>query len=228
MKQGVSLRGVKEGYQLRIEAEESFAVVLEQLESLLKKIKEEQKNGKAKEKEDIPLIIETGNRLFSDSEKEKITSIVELHSHFNIKSFDAQVASIEKVYEWYEKNSLQLKMEAVRSGQVLDAPGDILLIGNVNPGGIIRAVGSIFVIGELRGIVHAGVEGNDQAVVVANYQFSSQVRIADNVQVLEEKEETDSNYEIAFMNDLHVLEFQPAEHSRKIRPELGELPGRLL
>lgn len=230
MKQVVSLRGVKDGYQLRIEAEAAFKEILEQLESLLKKINNEQKNEDEKEttKERIPLFVETGNRLMTEKEKEKITSIVKSHSQFDIQSFSAEVVTIEKAYDWHEKNSLQLKMETVRSGQVMDLPGDVLLIGNINPGGVLRASGSIFIIGELRGIAHAGFEGNEEAVVVADYQHASQVRLADQVHVLEEREALTANYEVAYINESKNVNFEPVDNLKKIRPALGELTGRLL
>ncbi|WP_156907991.1 septum site-determining protein MinC [Atopococcus tabaci] len=238
LKQVVSLRGVKDGYQLRIEAEAAFKEILEQLESLLKKINNEQKNEK-KDTEDtedtkdaneerIPLFVETGNRLMTEKEKEKITSIVKSHSQFDIQSFNAEVVTIEKAYDWHEKNSLQLKMDTVRSGQVMDLPGDVLLIGNINPGGVLRAAGSIFIIGELRGIAHAGFEGDEEAVVVADYQHASQVRLADQVHVLEEKETPTANYEVAYINESKNVNFEPVDNLKKIRPALGELTGRLL
>lgn len=45
----------------------------------------------------------------------------------------------------------------VRSGQVLETEGDLLLIGDVNPGGMVKAGGNIFILGSLRGIAHAGL-----------------------------------------------------------------------
>jgi septum site-determining protein MinC len=58
----------------------------------------------------------------------------------------------------------------LRSGQVIHHPGHIVVIGDVNPGGEIRAGGDVIVWGRLRGTVHAGIgdEGlGDEAVVCA-------------------------------------------------------------
>lgn len=69
----------------------------------------------------------------------------------------------------------------VRSGQSISFSGNIILIGDVNPGGQIYASGSIIILGALRGIAHAGAEGNETAFVLA-YDFKPhQVRIANKI-----------------------------------------------
>lgn len=65
----------------------------------------------------------------------------------------------------------------VRSGQVLEVKGDLLLIGDVNPGGTVRAGGNIFVLGSLKGIAHAGFNGNNHAVIAASEMLPTQLRI---------------------------------------------------
>ena len=47
----------------------------------------------------------------------------------------------------------------VRSGQRIECEGDIVVIGDVNPGGEVIAGGSIAVFGRLRGLAHAGCSG---------------------------------------------------------------------
>lgn len=67
----------------------------------------------------------------------------------------------------------------VRSGHKIDFEGNVVVIGDVNPGGEIRATGNIVVIGALRGTVHAGADGNKDAVIVALTLNPTQLRIAD-------------------------------------------------
>lgn len=66
----------------------------------------------------------------------------------------------------------------VRSGQSLEFPGNVVILGDVNPGAYVVASGDIIVMGRLHGVVHAGAEGEDQALVVAAGFFPSQLRIA--------------------------------------------------
>jgi septum site-determining protein MinC len=66
----------------------------------------------------------------------------------------------------------------LRSGQQLQHPGSITVIGDVNPGAEIVAGGDIVVWGKLRGTVHAGATGNETAVVCALVLAPTQLRIA--------------------------------------------------
>jgi septum site-determining protein MinC len=66
----------------------------------------------------------------------------------------------------------------LRSGQQLQHPGSITVIGDVNPGAEIVAGGDIVVWGKLRGTVHAGATGNETAIVCALDLAPTQLRIA--------------------------------------------------
>jgi len=67
----------------------------------------------------------------------------------------------------------------VRSGQLLRFDGNIVVLGDVNPGGVIEATGNVIVLGSLRGVVHAGCDGNKEAIVAAFNLQPTQLRIAD-------------------------------------------------
>ena len=67
----------------------------------------------------------------------------------------------------------------VRSGHKIDFNGNVVVIGDVNPGGEIKATGNVVVVGSLRGTVHAGADGNKEAVIVALTLNPTQLRIAD-------------------------------------------------
>lgn len=67
----------------------------------------------------------------------------------------------------------------LRSGQEVDYDGNIVIIGDVNPGAILKAKGSIIVLGTLRGVAYAGLGGNLGAVVAAYNLLPTQLRIND-------------------------------------------------
>lgn len=69
----------------------------------------------------------------------------------------------------------------VRSGTRIEFPGNVVVLGDVNPGAEIIAGGSVVVWGRLRGVVHAGAGGNDGAVVCALDLSPTQLRIAGEV-----------------------------------------------
>ena len=74
--------------------------------------------------------------------------------------------------------TLKLINKNMRSGQNVEHEGDVLVIGDVNPGSYITASGNIVVMGTLRGIVHAGAGGDDGAIVIALKLRPQQLRIA--------------------------------------------------
>ena len=74
-----------------------------------------------------------------------------------------------------------LVRRTLRSGFSLQHPGHVVLIGDVNPGAEIIASGDVVVWGRLRGMVHAGAEGDESAVVCALDLSPTQLRIADQI-----------------------------------------------
>jgi septum site-determining protein MinC len=66
----------------------------------------------------------------------------------------------------------------LRSGQVLRKTESIVVIGDVNPGAQVISGGDIMVWGRLRGVAHAGADGNRRAVVTAIDFVPTQLRIA--------------------------------------------------
>ena len=71
----------------------------------------------------------------------------------------------------------------LRSGVIVEYPGHIVIIGDVNPGAQIIAAGDVVVWGKLRGVVHAGAGGNKSAVVCALDLSPTQLRIAGSIAV---------------------------------------------
>jgi septum site-determining protein MinC len=65
----------------------------------------------------------------------------------------------------------------VRSGQVIRHSGTIVVIGDVNPGAEVIAEGDVIVWGKLRGVVHAGALGDENAIVGALILSPTQLRI---------------------------------------------------
>jgi septum site-determining protein MinC len=74
-----------------------------------------------------------------------------------------------------------LVRRTLRSGFSIKNFGHVVVIGDVNPGCEIVAGGDIVVWGHLRGMVHAGAEGNQDAVVCAMDLAPTQLRIADHI-----------------------------------------------
>ena len=72
--------------------------------------------------------------------------------------------------------SLVIK-RTLRSGQIIKHTGDVVVVGDVNPGAEIIAEGDVLVWGKLRGLVHAGASGDLNAIVGALTLAPMQLRI---------------------------------------------------
>lgn len=71
-----------------------------------------------------------------------------------------------------------LIQRTIRSGFKVSNAGHVVVIGDVNPGAEIYAGGSVVVWGRLKGMVHAGMEGDEKAVVCALELEPTIMRIA--------------------------------------------------
>lgn len=69
--------------------------------------------------------------------------------------------------------------KTIRSGQSISSDGNIIVIGDVNPGAEIIAKGDITVWGILGGIAHAGSDGNNYARIRALKLNPVQIRIGE-------------------------------------------------
>lgn len=90
----------------------------------------------------------------------------------------------------------------LRSGQNVSSQGHLIVFGDVNPGAEVSAKGNVVVLGALRGIVHAGTEGDKNASVVALSLTPTQIRIANIITRAPDGEQS-STYdpEIAYIKD---------------------------
>jgi septum site-determining protein MinC len=92
----------------------------------------------------------------------------------------------------------------LRSGANLSFPGHITVIGDVNPGAQIVAGGDVVVWGRLRGTVHAGAEGDENAVVCAMDLAPIQLRIAGHIATSPEQQAA-AGPEMALVRDGQVV-----------------------
>ena len=71
----------------------------------------------------------------------------------------------------------------LRSGRAIRHPGHVIVVGDVNAGAEIIAGGDVVVWGRLRGTVHAGAEGDQNAVICALDLAPTQLRIAGHIAI---------------------------------------------
>lgn len=94
----------------------------------------------------------------------------------------------------------------LRSGQIVKHHGHIVIIGDVNPGAEVVAGGNIVIWGRLRGMVHAGAMGDDEAMVCALSLTPIQLRIGNHIaRPPDEKRKTSAIPEVARVRDGKIV-----------------------
>ena len=169
--------------------------------------------------------IESGKRFFEGSEinltftGKKLTpdeqqAIIDLISReiklgsitFDIAESTRPSADPIEFFDGIEEGMTRFVRGTIRSGQLVSYEGNVVIIGDVNPGGEIVAEGNIIVMGTLRGMAHAGATGNNNAVVVAFSLQPTQLRIGSIIARPPEGEVIKSLYpEIAYVRDGNLV-----------------------
>lgn len=97
--------------------------------------------------------------------------------------------------------------KTMRSGQEVRHQGDVIILGDVNPGAVVIASGHIVVMGALRGVAHAGCTGNTESIVAAAKLRPTQLRIAHCIGRAPDEDTPQSVPEVArIKGDLIVVE----------------------
>ncbi len=94
------------------------------------------------------------------------------------KANQAEVPSTSPTNTKRLKSNLLFHSYTLRSGDDLTTEGDLLLYGDVNPGARISAGGDVMIWGTLRGVAHAGKNGDESAKIIALQLRPVQLRIA--------------------------------------------------
>lgn len=98
----------------------------------------------------------------------------------------------------YTEGATLLIRKNIRSGQKVEHKGTIVIIGDVNPGAEIKASGHVIIIGSLKGNVHAGAEGDEEAVIYSNKFSPNIIKIAGLIaKAPENEEDVETGAEIA-------------------------------
>ena len=105
----------------------------------------------------------------------------------------------------FQKEGDILHKGTVRSGDRISSKGDLVIIGDVNPGAIVSAKKNVYVWGKLLGIALAGEGGNQNASISSLYLNPLQLRIS-NIVAVGPKEKPKNYYpEIAMLEEKSIV-----------------------
>lgn len=171
-KQHIMIKGVKEGLVFLLDDKCEFAVLLDELQYKLEKTHQQLLTG--------PLVhvhVKLGARQLGEDDKERIKSVIRSQGNLMVQSIESASEAQDSANQI--PAGPHVITGIVRSGQTIEHDGDLLLAGDLNPGGTILCSGDIYVMGALRGVAHAGVNGRTDVIIAASLMRPTQLRIAD-------------------------------------------------
>ena len=160
-------------------------------------------------KDDKTPILITG-KILKNKEMDEIQNIIKKFLDVEIEFDSPKVLGLHVIKKTFYKevatSETKFHKGALRSGQRLEFEGSIVIIGDVNAGAEVIASENIVILGNLRGLAHAGAKGNKDAVIEASEIDAVQIRIADKVKEIERDESEIKKIKTsAYINDKDEL-----------------------
>ncbi len=172
----VIFKGTKDGITVMFDPEVPFDILCEQLE---KKVVEAGKFF-----DHVKTAMAFKGRDFTAAEEEELLKIIAKHATMDITFVKTENNELKELSELLAKemspsNLTKFHRGSLRNGQKIEFDGSVVVVGDVNPGAEIKAGGNIIVLGQLKGMAHAGCKGMTEAFVTAIFMAPVQLRIAD-------------------------------------------------
>lgn len=160
-------------------------------------------------KEDKTPILITG-KVLKNKEMDEIQSVIKRFINVQIEFDSPKVLGLHGIKKTFYKevatSETKFHKGSLRSGQKIEFEGSIVIIGDVNAGAEVIAGENIVVLGNLRGLAHAGAKGNKDAIIEASEIDAVQIRIADKIKEIEKSEsEIKQIRTSAYINDKDEL-----------------------
>jgi septum site-determining protein MinC len=154
-------------------------------------------------------------RLMSVSTSRRQTAIAAVTSGYSVDQLQpvTSLSTEPEATATPQADALYLET-TVRSGVEIRHPGTVIILGDVNPGGIVIADGDIIIWGRLRGIAHAGAGGNRECLIMALQMEPTQLRIADAVARAPEKLPMQFSPEVAHIMPQGIRIVRASDFSR--------------
>jgi len=186
-KNQIAFKGTADGLVILIPEEMETKQILEQVALKVKAAEKFFRGAKLK-------VVYRGKKLTGD-EEEMLAQMMIVNSGVTIDSvrYEAEQPLPERekpsklsgiplrkiFFKELEEGPCKFIKGTVRGGTRILFEGNVVVLGDANPGSEIVASGNVVVMGTVRGMVHAGADGNRNAIVAALRLYPTQLRIAD-------------------------------------------------
>lgn len=221
-KQHITIKGRRDGLTLYLDDSCSFDDLMNDLDRVLSHDELDAEDSL------VRINIQLGYRYLHKEQEETLRELIRKKEKLVIQKIDSKLILKEDAIKWKEESEVRILAKTIRSGQEIEIRGDLLLVGDVNPGGTVKATGNIFIMGNLKGIAHAGYNGNTNAVIMASFMNPMQLRIADRYSRSPDYE-TDGVYmECGYIDQSNKIVIDRLQVVAKNRPELNEFERSVL
>ncbi len=164
------------------------------IKSLKKKLPELKK---LYQQEKTPIFV-TG-RILKNKELKEIQDLIKKSINVEVEFDTPKALGLNEIRRTYNRDveisESKIHRGSLRSGQRLEYEGTLIVLGDVNDGAEVIAGDNVVVVGNLRGLAHAGAKGNKQAIVAAHRIDTHQLRIAN---IIKELVKDDDAYNVAY------------------------------
>ncbi|WP_405116344.1 septum site-determining protein MinC [Paenibacillus sp. FSL K6-1217] len=211
----VRIKGIKDGLVFLLDDKCPFEDLLSELRYKLEHSHQNILTGPI-----VHVDIKLGNRAVTEEDKEAVLEILKSQGNLLIRSVEAIEDPEEK-----DPEALFMMSGMLRSGQVLHHEGNLLFLGDVNPGGTITCSGDIYILGALKGMAHAGINGNQEAIIAASLLAPTQLRIAEIISRPPDEWGTrESSMEFAYLSG-GAMQIDKIHNIVKLRQDLNVFKG---
>ncbi len=210
----VTIKGIKDGLVFLLDDECEYEELLAELRYKLEHSHQNILTGPI-----IHVDVKMGSRRITEDQKQDMLDILKQKGNLLIRSVEFPESEPKQAPVYAILSGM------VRSGQVLRHDGDLLFLGDVNPGGSILCTGDIYILGALRGLAHAGFEGNEEAIIAASHFAPTQLRIAEQISRPPDEWETrETSMEFAFLQN-GAMQIDKISNIVRIRRDFNVFKG---
>ena len=172
----------------------------EMLDSLVEKLSRGKKVYKG-----ATLTVTTDLKYINERQISKLKDV--LFDEILIKDciFEERLEKQSSVFSGVYEGRTKFVRKTVRSGQCLNYAGNLIIIGDVNNGGEVRAHGNVIVLGDLKGKVFAGDNGNENAIIAAYSLEPELISISGKITISPDDFEKTGYPEVARLNENNII-----------------------
>ena len=172
----------------------------EMLDSLVEKLSRGKKFYKG-----ATLTVTTDLKYINERQISKLKDV--LFDEILIKDciFEERLEKQSRVFSGVYEGRTVFVWKTVRSGHCLNYAGNLIIIGDVNNGGEVRAHGNVIVLGDLKGKVFAGDNGNENAIIAAYSLEPELISISGKITISPDDFEKTGYPEVARLNENNII-----------------------